>query len=183
MDRPACEAKVYMLKRANAHGHSQRRDRIRRCSFHPEIGPFSQHFWGDFLTNLRRKTGEKKKNPREIIQKIQWRQRPKLQMSVPCRGRTCPDTGQRVCMNFRYCEESKGCLIKGCMNPTKIPKVGSPKAGIPKTGIPKTGIPKLGIPKVLGRGSRWQAKCLHCEYAAPWHLRSVAFRTHACKRR
>ena len=36
-------------------------------------------------------------------------------------------------------EESKGCLIKGCMNPTKIPKVGIPKTGIPKTGIPKVG--------------------------------------------
>ena len=35
----------------------------------------------------------------------------------------------------------------------------------------------------LGRGARWQAKCLHCEYAVPWHLRSASFRTHACKRR
>ena len=38
-------------------------------------------------------------------------------------------------------------VMKGCLNSTKIPKVGIPKAGIPKLGIPKTGIPKLGIPK------------------------------------
>ena len=43
--------------------------------------------------------------------------------------------------------ESKGCLIKGCLNSTETPKVGIRKAGIPKMGIPKTGIPKAGIPK------------------------------------
>ena len=41
--------------------------------------------------------------------------------------------------------ESKGCLIKGCLNSTKILKVGIPKAEIStKTGIPKAGIPKVG---------------------------------------
>ena len=40
--------------------------------------------------------------------------------------------------------ESKGYLIKGCLNSTKIPKVGIPKAGIPTVGIPKTGILKVG---------------------------------------
>ena len=54
--------------------------------------------------------------------------------------------------------ESKGCLIKGCLNSTETPKVGIPKPRIPKSGIlkprtpksgiPKTGIPKTGIPKV-----------------------------------
>ena len=40
--------------------------------------------------------------------------------------------------------ESKGCLIKRCLNSTEIPKVGIPKSGIPKPGIPRTGILKLG---------------------------------------
>ena len=40
--------------------------------------------------------------------------------------------------------ESKRCLIKGCLNSTKIPKVGIPKAGFPNVGIPKPGIPKVG---------------------------------------
>ena len=44
--------------------------------------------------------------------------------------------------------ESKGCLIKGCLNSTKTLKVGIPEAGIPTVGIPKAGIPKAGIPEV-----------------------------------
>ena len=45
--------------------------------------------------------------------------------------------------------ESKGCLIKGCLNSTKTAKEGREvlKAGIPTVGIPKTGIPKAGILK------------------------------------
>ena len=46
-------------------------------------------FWGARLTKLHRRTWRKK-------QKIQWRASsgdgaPKLQISVPCRGRTCPE--------------------------------------------------------------------------------------------
>ena len=46
-------------------------------------------FWGARLTKLHINTGEKK-------QKIQWRASsgdgaPKLQISVPCRGRTSPE--------------------------------------------------------------------------------------------
>ena len=51
--------------------------------------------------------------------------------------------------NFNW-GESKGCLIKGCLNLTKILKVGIPKPGLPKLGIPKTGFrrwrkPTLGL--------------------------------------
>ena len=49
------------------------------CAFvlRPEIGQFSPHFWGDFLSKLHRNPGESA---------------PKLQISVPCRGRMCPET-------------------------------------------------------------------------------------------
>ena len=41
-------------------------------------------FWGARLTKLHREPGEKAKNPVETAP-------PKLQISVPCRGRTCPE--------------------------------------------------------------------------------------------
>ena len=51
-------------------------------------------FWGARLTKLHREPGEKAKNP---VESLQWRRRPpKLQISVPCRGRTCPDDFSRV---------------------------------------------------------------------------------------
>ena len=59
--------------------------------FARKSGNFST-FWGDFLTQSHSKPGEKGK-------KIHWRKfkksggdnAPKLQISVPCRGRTRPD--------------------------------------------------------------------------------------------
>ena len=55
-------------------------------------------FWGARLTKLHINTGEK-------ARKIQWRASsgdgaPKLQISVPCRGRTCPDVLNRSDNSF-----------------------------------------------------------------------------------
>ena len=49
-------------------------------------------FWGDFLTKLHSKHGEKGiKSTGENSKKSSADGTPKLQISVPCRGRTCPD--------------------------------------------------------------------------------------------
>ena len=49
-------------------------------------------FWGEFLTKLHRKPGEKgKKIHWRRHHKIQRRRRPEMQISVPCRGRTRPE--------------------------------------------------------------------------------------------
>ena len=46
-------------------------------------------FQGACLTKLHINTGEKAKN---AVESLQWRRRPEIfQISVPCRGRTCPD--------------------------------------------------------------------------------------------
>ena len=82
----------------------------------------------------------------------------KLQ-NASCHMGGCEVTGRLNCFFLRENEwsrsdsvtnlgESKGCPIKGCLNWTKISKVGIPKAGIPMVGIPQTRIPKTGIPKV-----------------------------------
>ena len=105
-----------------------------------------KHFWRTSLGTFENKNEEKKSGDK--IRGIIWQ----LENKNPQKS-VLPKTDPN---NFDAWEESKGCLIKGCMNPTKIPKVGIPKAGIPKTGIPKTGIPKLGIPKV-GKTPHWDS--------------------------
>ena len=47
-------------------------------------------FCGARLTKLHINTGEKAKNPVESVL-LSGDGAPKLQISVPCRGRTCPD--------------------------------------------------------------------------------------------
>ena len=70
------------------------RDVTRSCVFSPPgTRAIFSTFSGDFFTKLhRRKPGGKgKKSTGENSKKnIQWRQRPKLQISVPCRGQTTP---------------------------------------------------------------------------------------------
>ena len=64
---------------------------ILRFFLRPEIGQFSPHFEVISLLNYTENLEKKEKNPLEKTQKIQWRNFPKLQISVPCRVRTCPD--------------------------------------------------------------------------------------------
>ena len=53
--------------------------------------------------------------------------------------------------------ESKGCLVKGCLNLTKgVPKAGLPTAGTPKTEIPRARSPKVGKTHTRTPGFRSQ---------------------------
>ena len=73
---------------------SQRRDKILRFSLRPENGQFSPHLARAMpLLNYTLKHLEKRENnPLEITQKKSSGDgAPKLQISVPCRGRTCPE--------------------------------------------------------------------------------------------
>ena len=73
-------------------------------------------------------------------------------------------------------------VMKGCLNSTKIPKVGIPKAripwysenrdfesrhwhSIPKPFIPKSGIPKIRIPKIF-LGAHTQGASLRVAWAS-----------------
>ena len=84
---------------------SHRRDRILRSFLRPEIGQFSAHFGAISLLTYTENLEKKEKN-------IHWRKfrkssgevSPKLQISVPCRGQTCPDLYQKqeqghICQN------------------------------------------------------------------------------------
>ena len=86
-------AKITLLKEPATWTHlndGQRRDRILRLFLRPEIGQLSPHFGAISL---------QKKENLEKRKKIHWRKfkessgetSPKLQISVPCRGRTCPE--------------------------------------------------------------------------------------------
>ena len=57
---------------------SHRRDRILRFFLRPEIGQFSPHFGAISLLNYTENLETRGKNPREKIQKIQWRRRPEI---------------------------------------------------------------------------------------------------------
>ena len=70
--------------------------RILRFFLRPEIGTFSPQFWGDFLTKLHRKPGEKgKTSTGENSKKSSGDGAPKLQISVPSqprgKSRNCPE--------------------------------------------------------------------------------------------
>ena len=69
---------------------SHRRD-LRRF-LRPEIGQISRHFGVISLLNYTENMERKETNPLEKIQQNQSGDgAPKLQISVPCRGRTCPE--------------------------------------------------------------------------------------------
>ena len=69
---------------------SQRRDKDLRIFLHTQINHFPT-FGGDFPTKQDRKPGEKKKVHLRHFKQSSGDGAPKLQISVPCRGRTCPD--------------------------------------------------------------------------------------------
>ena len=81
---------IPQLRDRNNHD-GQRRDKI-LCFFSPpgDRTIFST-YWGNFLTKFHRNLETEEKNPQEKFKKIQWRRRSKLQIPVPCRGRTHPD--------------------------------------------------------------------------------------------
>ena len=64
-----------------------RREKILRVFLRPEIGQFSPHFGGISLPSYTEKPGEKGRK----VQKSSGDGAPKLQISVPCRGRTRPE--------------------------------------------------------------------------------------------
>ena len=73
---------------------SQRRDRILHFSLRPEIGQFSPHFGVISLLNYTENMEKRETYPLEsskFKQKSSGDGAPKLQISVLCRGRTCPD--------------------------------------------------------------------------------------------
>ena len=83
----------YPLRDQKNHGN-QRRDRILRLSLRLHIGQFSPPCGAinDFLPKLHSKPGEKgKTSTGKRSKKSSGENAPKLQISVPCRGRTCPD--------------------------------------------------------------------------------------------
>ena len=61
-----------------------------------EIGQFSPYFGADFPLYYTENLEEKRKITGENSKKSSGDDDPKLQISVPCRGRTCPElhTGQ-----------------------------------------------------------------------------------------
>ena len=81
------------LCRGRKNHDSHRRDRIWRDFLHWIFRYFLQILGGSVLLNYTENLEKK--------QKIQWRASsgdgaPKLQISVPCRGRTCPDYGIEI---------------------------------------------------------------------------------------
>ena len=72
---------------------NQKRDRILRLFLRPDIGQSSPHFGAIFLLNYTKNLEkEKKKSTGENShKKNSGDSAPKLQISVPCRGRTRPD--------------------------------------------------------------------------------------------
>ena len=58
----------------------------------PEIGQFSPRYWAISLPNHTVNLEKREKNPLEEISKSSGDGAPKLQISVPCRGRTRPDS-------------------------------------------------------------------------------------------
>ena len=68
---------------------SKRRDKILPFLFENRANLST--FGGDFLTSLHR-TLERKENPLEKVQKSSGENFPKLHISVPCRGRMCPES-------------------------------------------------------------------------------------------
>ena len=80
------------------HG-GQRRDRILRFFLYSEIGQFSPHFGAISFLNYTVNLENRGENPLEKIQKSSGDGAPKLQISVPCRGRTCPEHSWRGCLD------------------------------------------------------------------------------------
>ena len=93
---------------------NQRRDRI-PLFFPPEIGQISPHFgaipFSNYAENWRK---TKKKNTGKNSKKSSGDNTPKLQISVPCRGRTCPDQPPHTSahnMNTHMAQSCRVCLV------------------------------------------------------------------------
>ena len=67
-------------------------------------------FWGARLTKLHREPGEKAKNP---VESSSGDGAPKLQISVPCRGRTRPDWSPH-CAEFALFGRIWGHFLSRC---------------------------------------------------------------------
>ena len=80
-----------LLDRDRENHDNQRHDTILRFLSARRSDKFLHIFGGDFLTKVHRKPGERGKIPLEKIQNLSEDGAPKLQISVPCRGRTCPE--------------------------------------------------------------------------------------------
>ena len=73
---------------------SHRRDRILRFFLRPEIGQFFPHFGAISLLNYTVNLEKRENNPLENAKKSSGDGAPKSQISVPCRGWTCPDVSR-----------------------------------------------------------------------------------------
>ena len=70
---------------------SQRRDRILRSVLRLQIGQLSPHFGAIALLNYTENLEKRETIHWRKVKKSSGETSPKLQISVPCRGRTCPD--------------------------------------------------------------------------------------------